>query len=81
MTAEANKLAHALALRAAIQVLKDSTLGVEFNEEHWCDIDTEEDGIALGVLLKDELRYLKLRNAIQWHPVKPNLFRILEVPA
>jgi hypothetical protein len=78
---EFNRLAHALALEAAVKVLVSSTTSVTIDEVEWRDIDTEEDGTALGVILKDELRYLKLRGAIVWHPFKPNLFRIVEVQA
>jgi hypothetical protein len=58
------------------------TLSVESDGIEWRDIDTDNlDGIQLGSALKDELRYLNLRQAIVWHETKPNLFRIVEVTA
>jgi hypothetical protein len=78
---EVNKLANALALEAAKEVLVSSTLTVESDGIEWRDIDTEDLDGPLGSALKDELRYLKLREAIVWHATKPNLFRIVEVTA
>ena len=81
MNAETNKLANALALKAAIGVLESHTQPVLIDEVEWRDINSKFDGIALGVWLKDYLRYLKLRDAIRWNPLQPNLFRIVEVTA
>jgi hypothetical protein len=79
--AELNKLGHALALNAAISALKTNTMSIEFDGTTWQDIDGTLDGVALGIFFKDELRYLKLRNAIIWNSVRPNLFHIVEVKA
>jgi hypothetical protein len=42
------------------------------------DVDTDVDGVPLGIALKNEIRYLTLRGALLWHPDKPNLVRIVE---
>jgi hypothetical protein len=62
-------------------VLEASTKVVEIDGVEWRDIDSEDDGFPLGIQLKDELRYLSLREAIVWHGTQPNLFRIVEVTA
>jgi hypothetical protein len=80
---EFNKLGHALALKASINALISNTIAVDIDGVTWHDINGKEDGVALGALYKDELRYLRLYGVgvIHWHPVKPNLFRIVEVTA
>jgi hypothetical protein len=76
---EINKLAHALALEAAIEILTSGTLPVEVDGIEWRDLDTTTDGVPLGAALRDEIRYLNLREAICWNSLRPNLFRFVEV--
>lgn len=76
---EISKLAHDLALEAAASTLDGHTLTVEVDGEKWMDINTDEDGVPLGIYLKDEIRYLTLRKALKWHPELPNLVRVVEV--
>jgi len=76
---EVNKLAHALALEWAITTLRSETLAVEIDGVKWQDLNITVDGVPLGSALRDEIRYLNLREVICWHPVKPNLFRFVEV--
>jgi hypothetical protein len=78
---EVNKLAHALALEAAITILRSETLTVKIDGVKWQDLDITVDGVPLGSALRDEIRYLNLREAICFNPLKPNLFRFVEVAA
>lgn len=76
---ELTKLAHELALRAATEILITETVLARSAGYEWLDVDTEIDGVPLGIALKKEIRYLTLRGALCWHPLKPNLVRIVEV--
>jgi hypothetical protein len=75
---EINKLANEIALETAKEVLKGHTLVVEIDGVRYQDIDTDYDGVPLGIQLKRELRYLKLRNGLIWHPTQPNLVAIVK---
>jgi hypothetical protein len=75
---EMTNLAHSLALTAAAALLDCETLSVELGGQRWMDVDTDVDGVPLGIALKNEIRYLTLRGALLWHPDKPNLVRIVE---
>ena len=78
---EVNKLAHQIALESACTIIECHTLHVKDIGEDWFDLNDTELGVPLGIFLKDELRYLTLRDALRWHPSKPNLVRIVEVAA
>jgi hypothetical protein len=76
---EMTNLAHELALNQAMGTLECETLSVDMDGQEWMDVDTDVDGVPLGIALKKEIRYLTLRGALCWHPQKPNLVRIVEV--
>lgn len=76
---EMTALANELALESAISTLRSETLSVEIDGQAWMDVDTDVDGVPLGIALRKELRYLWLRDVTRWHPLKPNLVRIVGV--
>jgi hypothetical protein len=72
-------LAHKIALEAAKERLVCETVSRKLDGVTWRDVDTQLDGVPLGIALKSELRYLTLRGALVWNPLKPSLVRIVEV--
>jgi hypothetical protein len=78
MNREANRLAHEIAYNAARELIDSHTTSESSDGATWRNLDGDWEGTPLGLFLKDELRYLTLRDALQWHRAKPNLVRIVE---
>jgi hypothetical protein len=75
---ELTVLAHELAWAESLSWLLSNTNSVELDGHKWMDVDGDLDGVPLGIAFKKEIRYLTLRSALCWHPLKPNLMRIIE---
>ena len=75
---ELSVLAHELAWAESLSWLLSETRPVVLDGHKWMDVDTEVDGVPVRVGFKKEIRCLTLRGALCWHPLKPNLVRIIE---
>ena len=69
------------AFRKAIDALRSHATHEFDEQEEWLNIDVSVSDKPLGLVLKKELRYLTLKKVLRWHPRKPNLVQIVEVPA